>query len=180
MDLFGRQDVWLQQGDITKIEADAIVNAANSALAGGGGVDGAIHRAAGPSVMAELDKIRDEFSVAQSGQGRRDGLAGCAHGTLFTLWGRFITGAGAANRNYWRRVIASLCALPPTWKCAPSRSRAMSTGIYGYPLDEAAEIAIRETKECLERPGTIEEAIFVLFGDRAFDAFQRTLTLLFG
>jgi O-acetyl-ADP-ribose deacetylase (regulator of RNase III) len=161
--------ITLHQGDITTDEqADAIVNAANSGLVGGGGVDGAIHRAAGPEL---LDQCRP--------------LGGCETGDAK------ITGAG---RLPMRHVIH---AVGPVWRdgnqgepelLASCHRRAIelaaehgdarvafpaiSTGVYAYPLDEAADVAIRATQEALAQHPDVEEARFWLLGDAAYAAFE--------
>lgn len=168
----------LLEGDITKVSADAIVNAANSALAGGGGVDGAIHRAGGETLMQELDQIRPRIGRCPPGQavattaGRlpakyvfhavgpvyRDGR----HGEAEQLASCYRVCLQMANERGLKTV-----SFP-----------AISTGVYGYPLEKAAGIALSEVKAQLERePGTVEEAIFVLFGKAAYQAFAASPAL---
>jgi len=168
--------ILLQQGDITRIPVDAIVNAANSALAGGGGVDGAIHHAGGPEIMRELDVIRE-----------RQG--GCPTGEAV------VTGAGRLPAKYVIHTVG------PVWRdgrhgepellaacyrnsLALAEERgvrrisfpAISTGGYGYPIEQAGRIAVNEIRAHLERPDTaIETAILVLFGRAAFEAYARAL-----
>jgi O-acetyl-ADP-ribose deacetylase (regulator of RNase III) len=168
----------LETGDITRVPADAIVNAANSALAGGGGVDGAIHRAGGASIMEELDRIRPGIggrcptgSAVSTGAGNlpakyvfhavgpvyRDGK----HGEAELLASSYRTCLRLADERGVRRI-----SLP-----------AISTGVYGYPLDEAARIALREVKSHLQRADTsVMEAVFVLFGEPAYRAFEEALS----
>ena len=167
----------LTRGDITRFSADALVNAANSALAGGGGVDGAIHTAAGPELMAEL----------------RARYRGCPTG------GAVITGAGHLSERGVRHVIH---AVGPVWRgggrgepeqlasayrsalalareagVASVAMPAISCGVYGYPLDAAATIAVGTVAEELARPGSIRLATFVLLSEDAADAFERVLRL---
>jgi O-acetyl-ADP-ribose deacetylase (regulator of RNase III) len=171
----GRKIVCME-GDITRIAVDAIVNAANSALAGGGGVDGAIHRAGGPEIMRELDEIRQREGGCPTGSavatkaGRlparyvfhavgpvyRDGR----HGEPELLAGCYRTALALAEERGVRTI-----SFP-----------AISTGVYGYPLKDAAEIAIREVKAHLERAGTgVEQIVFVLFGRAAYDTYAALL-----
>lgn len=165
----------LVRGDITRFPAEAIVNAANAALAGGGGVDGAIHRAAGPELMAELHTR----------------YSGCPTGSAV------VTGAGRLSAGGVRHVIH---AVGPRWRggdhdepallaSAYRRSielaaeagdatvalPAISAGIYGYPLDEAARIAVRTVAASLREAQGIDRATFVLYSEETLGAFLRAL-----
>jgi len=147
----GLSHVQLLKGDITAIQVDAIVNAANSALAGGGGVDGAIHRAGGPEIMRELDRIRE-----------KDG--GCATGSAV------ITGAGRLPAKYIFHAVgpryrdgahgeAELLAACYTTCLRLAAERdvktisfpSISTGIYGYPIEEAAALALQTVADWLQQ-----------------------------
>jgi O-acetyl-ADP-ribose deacetylase len=161
-------------GDITKLRVDAIVNAANSSLAGGGGVDGAIHRAAGPAIMRELDEIR-----AASG--------GCPTGSAVVtaagaLPARFVFHAvGPIYRDGRHGEAAQLTACYR--KClelaeernVPTISfPAISTGVYGYPVQEAAGIALETVAAHLEKPdGHVREIFLVLFDQSFYRLYQR-------
>jgi O-acetyl-ADP-ribose deacetylase (regulator of RNase III) len=168
----GRKVV-LEEGDITRIAVDAIVNAANSALAGGGGVDGAIHRAGGPSIMQELAAFDGcpTGSVVATGAGKlpakyvfhavgpvyRDGR----HGEAELLAGCYRKCLELAVERGVRTI-----SFP-----------AISTGVYGYPQKEAAQIAIQEVKRHLERADTtVERVVFVLFGKAAYEVYRELLT----
>jgi O-acetyl-ADP-ribose deacetylase (regulator of RNase III) len=166
----------LVQGDITLEQVDAIVNAANSRLAGGGGVDGAIHRRGGPAIMDELSRRYPR---------------GCPTGSAV------ITGAGKLTA---RHVIH---AVGPVWRggqsgeaeqlagayraslelasqhgCRHVALPAISCGIYGYPVDLASDIALRTTRRFLEQDPTVELARFVLFGEGTYGAFAHALESL--
>jgi O-acetyl-ADP-ribose deacetylase len=168
--------ILLREGDITRVTADAIVNAANSALAGGGGVDGAIHRAGGSEIMRELDRIRPEIgrcatgSAVATGAGKlpakhvfhavgpvyRDGL----HGEPELLAGCYRTCLRLAEERGVRTI-----SFP-----------AISTGVYGYPAKPAAEIALREAQAHLDDSRTtVETVIFVLFGQPAYKVYAELL-----
>ena len=162
------------EGDITKIPADAIVNAANSALAGGGGVDGAIHRADGPSIMAELDKIRLEIGRCPAG----DAVVTAA-GNLPAKYVIHTVGPvyGDGTRGEPDRLA---CCYRTSLRLAQEHEAetvsfpSISTGVYGYPIADAAEVAIGTVVERLRQHDcTIKRVIFVLFGTPAYEAHVR-------
>ncbi len=165
----------LEKGDITLVKADAIVNAANSRLAGGGGVDGAIHRAAGPSVMAELDKIRAKVGHCEPGKAVVT-KAGKLHAQyIFHAVGPVYHGGDAGEAQQLASCYRECLQLASGRGLRTIAFPAISTGIYGYPLDEAAGIALREIRDFLAHPGSIEEVRMVLFGEAALRAFERAL-----
>ncbi len=163
----------LQQGDITKVEADAIVNAANAALAGGGGVDGAIHRAGGPSIMEECRKIGrcPTGSAVATGAGRLKAtyvfhaVGPIYNGTAEDA--RLLASAYQACLNLAEQKQIESIAFP-----------SLSTGAYGYPLDEAAPIALKTVIDHIQQPTSLKQITFVLFGDRAYNAFEKALKKL--
>ncbi|MBV8732704.1 MAG: O-acetyl-ADP-ribose deacetylase [Acidobacteriia bacterium] len=169
----------LQVGDITKVAADAIVNAANSALAGGGGVDGAIHRAAGPAIMRELDTIRTQSGGCPTGSA----VATCA-GKLPARHVFHAVGPVYRDGRHGEPELLASCYR----KCLELAEEngvdtisfpAISTGIYGYPLDEAAAIALREITTHLNRPDAkVRHAIVILFGHAAYNAYAKALANL--
>ncbi|MDF2436070.1 MAG: hypothetical protein K0Q95_446 [Bacteroidota bacterium] len=163
------------KGDITKIKADAIVNAANSSLLGGGGVDGAIHRSGGPAILEECRKI-----VARQG--------GCKTGDAV------ITTAGNLNANFVIHTVG------PVWNggkkneaeklascyrnsiqlaikhnCKTIAFPAISTGVYGYPINEAAGVAANTVKDFILNNNHLEKVIFVCFGDDNYGAICHAL-----
>lgn len=166
----------LVEGNITKMAVDAIANAANSSLAGGGGVDGAIHRAGGPEIMRELDEIR-----ARQG--------GCPTGsavatTAGKLPARYVFHAVGPVYRDGRHGEAELLAscYRTCLQLAGERGvktisfPSISTGVYGYPLEEAAPIAIGAVADYLEKEKTpVEEAIFVLFDHRTYASYESAL-----
>jgi O-acetyl-ADP-ribose deacetylase (regulator of RNase III) len=165
----------LVQGDITRIEADAIVNAANSALAGGGGVDGAIHRAAGPELMTELRSRYDHCptgSAVITGSGRLS-----EHGVRWVVHAVGPIWRGGGNREEELLDSAYRVSLRLADE-AGARSvafPAISAGVYGYPLGPASEVALRAVRAGLAQAQSVERAVFVLFGRDTFDAFERAL-----
>ena len=169
----------LTTGDITRVAADAIVNAANSALAGGGGVDGAIHRAGGPSIMAELDQIRARIGRCPTG-----GAVATAAGALparhvFHAVGPVYRGGQHGEPELLASCYRKCFELAEEHGARSVSFPAISTGVYGYPLREAAAIAVGEAARQLERAeGAVEEAIFVLFDRKAYDAFAEAVAEL--
>ena len=171
----GRKIVCLE-GDITRVAADAIVNAANSALAGGGGVDGAIHRAGGAEIMRELDGIRRSTGGCATGS-----AVATAAGKLPARYVFHAVGPVYRDGRHGEPALLAACyrtalALADE-RCVETISfPAISTGVYGYPLEEAAAIAVREVKAHLERTDTaVRQAIFVLFGKKAYETYAALL-----
>jgi O-acetyl-ADP-ribose deacetylase len=172
----GEKILRLKVGDITRELADAIVNAANSALAGGGGVDGAIHRAGGPSIMRELDQIR-----ARSG--------GCSTGsavvtTAGLLSARFVFHAvGPVYRdgkhkepNLLASCYRTCLRLAEEQGIATIAFPSISTGIYGYPIGEAAPIALGEATRHLNTAGNkLKQVTFVLFSETDYRVYAGCL-----
>jgi len=163
----------LVQGDITEEETDAIVNAANSRLAGGAGVDGAIHRAGGPSIMAECRKIGycpTGQAVITTGGNLK------AKYVIHTVGPVYRGGKGEAG------LLAS--CFTESLKLAASRGLksvafpAISTGVYGYPLDEAAEVSLKAVIDYLRSHTDIELVRLVLFDRRSLDVFTEALRKL--
>jgi len=172
-----RTPAWieLQAGDITKIRADAIVNAANEELAGGGGVDGAIHRAAGSDLMAEL---RSRYRGCPTGSAVITGSGRLAeHGVQWVVHavGPRWRGGGQDEKELLASAYATALHLADHAGAHTVAFPAISAGIYGYPLDEAAAVALRSVRDGLTRTHTTDRAIFVLFGEDAMSAFERAL-----
>lgn len=162
------QRIAIVEGDITEFAVDAIVNAANTTLLGGGGVDGAIHRAAGPELLAECRT-----------------LGGCA------------TGSAKITRGHRLRARHVIHAVGPVWRGGSAREAellasayrtslqlardhnletiafpAISCGVYGYPIDQAAGIALTTVKAILENEPSIEHVYHVCFGPAVYDAYR--------
>jgi O-acetyl-ADP-ribose deacetylase (regulator of RNase III) len=169
--------IQLMVGEITRIPADAIVNAANSALAGGGGVDGAIHRAGGPAVMADLER--------RYGRGRHcpTGSAVVSNaGHLPATWvihavGPIWRGGTAGEAELLASAYRSSLRLAAEHGAHSVSLPAISCGIYGYPVDQAARIAIDTVRDVLAtEPGSIERVVFVLFSQGTHDVFEAALS----
>jgi O-acetyl-ADP-ribose deacetylase (regulator of RNase III) len=163
----------LEQGDIAAHEADAIVNAANSTLLGGGGVDGAIHRRGGLEILEACRRLRAE----RFPDGLPTGMAvETTAGALPARWVIHTVGP-VFSRHEDRSDLLKSCHTESLHVADALGARtvafpAISTGVYGYPLDLAAPVAIRAV---LEADTRVEEARFVLYDDRAFRAFEAAL-----
>lgn len=177
----GKAVVRLVLGDITEMATDAIVNAANSSLMGGGGVDGAIHRKGGPKIVEECKKIR----ATEWPEGLPAGEA-------------VVTSAGNLNANYiihtegpiWRggsrneaEVLAR--AYQNSLRLAASKGLktiafpSISTGAYGYPIEKASLIALRATREFLEKENELKEVVFVLFSEANLKTYEKSAKGIF-
>jgi O-acetyl-ADP-ribose deacetylase len=163
----------LMRGNIVEVQADAIVNAANSGLRGGGGVDGAIHRAGGPSIMDECREI-----------------GGCPTGEAV------VTTAGRLPAKYVFHAVGPIYSgshdderlLTSAYQCCLNLAEqhkvksiafpSLSTGIYGYPLELAAPIALRTIIEHIRKPTCLQQVLMVLFGESAYKVHEQALNKL--
>lgn len=167
-------NITLVQGDITAQEVDAIVNAANASLMGGGGVDGAIHRKGGPAILEECKRIREELYP----EGLPIGEAvGTTAGDLPARWVIHTVGP-VYEKSQDRSGLLASCHTRSLRVADELGARtvafpAISTGVYGYPVEEAAPVAVRAVREA---DTAVEEVRFVLFGEDAYRAFERALS----
>jgi O-acetyl-ADP-ribose deacetylase len=167
------QAIELHQGDITLEKVDAIVNAANSRLAGGGGVDGAIHRRGGPAIMAETDaKYPDGCptgSAVITGAGNMP--AKYVIHAVGPIWSGGNRGEAGLLAGAYRRSLD----LAVENGCRSIAFPALSTGAYRYPMDQAARVALRTAIEFLGQQEALELVRFVLFDAGAYGAFAAAL-----
>ena len=154
------------RGDITLQEVDAIVNAANSSLLGGGGVDAAIHRAAGPELLAECRLLGGCATGDAKATGAGRLAARHVIHTVGPVWRGGAHGEAELLASCYRRSLE----LAGTLGCRTVAFPAISAGIYGYPVREAAAIAVETARETIAPP--IDLVRFVLFNDETFDAFS--------
>ncbi|HEU18233.1 MAG TPA: O-acetyl-ADP-ribose deacetylase [Deltaproteobacteria bacterium] len=161
-------------GDITKEKTDVIVNAANSGLRGGGGVDGAIHRAAGPSIMAECRQI----GYCPAGQAVVTTAGNLQAKYVIHTVGPVYRGGTKGEDRLLESAYRESLEQAVRKKAASISFPAISAGVYGYPLREAARIALKTTIDFVKENQRIELVRFVLFSRDVYDAFEEELKKL--
>lgn len=171
--LFGRGSIELVQGDLVRQHVDALVNAANSQLAGGGGVDGAIHRVAGPAVMAETDQRYP--AGCPTGSAVASGAGDLPVKFLFHAVGPVWRGGHAGEGPLLRSACRRCLELAVEHDCRTIAFPAISTGVYRFPVDLAAEHLLDETRRFLVRESAELQVRFVLFDTGTWAAFARVL-----
>jgi len=177
----GKAKVRIIQGDITEQETDAIVNAANSSLMGGGGVDGAIHRKGGPKILEECKRIRE----TEWPDGLPTGKAVITSGgnlkakyvihTVGPVWRGGKRGEPELLADAYRNSLKLAVSKGLKTIAFP----AISTGAYGYPIEKAAEIALKTVKEFLEEEDKLEEVVFVLFTRSGLRVYEKKAPEIF-
>jgi len=176
----GEATLTIIQGDITLQATDAIVNAANSSLMGGGGVDGAIHRAGGPAIMEECKQIVARQGRLPAGQAviTTAGNMKAKHviHTVGPIWHGGGQNEPAVLASAYRESLKLAAANNLSSVAFPS----ISSGAYGYPLEKAARTALKEVVSFLEMPGTIKEVVFVLFNQEAFEVYADAIWNMMG
>lgn len=170
-DVRGRERLRVLEGDLTREAVDAIVNAANPSLLGGGGVDGAIHRAAGPELLAECQTLGGcQTGEARITRGYRLPARHVIH-TVGPVWRGGERGEDGLLAACYRNSLALAKEHGLKTIAFPS----ISTGVYGFPMDRAARIAVRECRAFLEREPGCEEIRLVCFGAAALAVHQQAL-----
>jgi len=165
------EKIELYQGDITKIEVDAIVNAANKSLLGGGGVDGAIHKAAGPELKEEAKTLNGaETGEAKMTKGYKLPAKYVIH-TVGPVYNDGTKGEDELLKSCYENSMDIASKNDMKTMAFP----AISTGVYGYPIEEATNIAIDTVKEKLKEHSDIEKVYFVTFSDEDYNVYDNTL-----
>jgi O-acetyl-ADP-ribose deacetylase len=171
----GNAKLELVKGDLTEVEADAIVNAANSTLIGGGGVDGAIHRKGGPRILEECKRLR----ASEWPDGLPTGCAAITSGgnlkakhvihTVGPVW----RGGFYAEAKLLKQAYRSSLKMAVTNGLKSVAFPSISTGAYGYPIEEASRIALGAVKEFLEKEDKLERVSFVLHSEKDFEVYLK-------
>ncbi len=170
------EKIQLMMGDITTLSVDAIVNAANNRLMGGGGVDGAIHRAGGEQISQECASIRRERGGCKTGEAviTRGGFLPCKYviHTVGPVW----HGGSKGEEELLRSCYRSSLQLAKKYAIRSIAFPNISTGVYGYPKEGAAKAAIEEVKSFLKDDASIEKVIFVSFDQENYDLYRKLLS----
>lgn len=168
----------IEPGDITAMAVDAIVNAANSSLLGGGGVDAAIHRRGGPEILAVCRRLREDELPDGLGVGR---AVATTAGDLPARWVIHTVGPVHSSREDRSEQLVS-CYRESLWEAVRIGARtvafpAISAGVYGWPMDDAARIAVTTVRSmAVELDGVVDEVVLVPFGASAETAFRQQLS----
>jgi O-acetyl-ADP-ribose deacetylase (regulator of RNase III) len=172
---FGATTFSLAQGSITEVRADAIVNAANSKLAGGGGVDGAIHRAGGPAILAECQEIIIRRGPLEPGEAVITGGGSLPAIFVFHTVGPFWNGGAKGEDASLKKCYESSLALAAENKVSTIAFPSISTGAYRFPIERASEIAINSCAAWCREHDSLREIIFVLFSPEDYGLYEGRL-----
>jgi len=157
------------EGDITKLDVDVVVNAANSSLLGGGGVDGAIHRAAGPRLLEDCRKL----GGCPTGEARITEGYGLPARFIVHAVGPVWRGGGRGEAELLASCYRNSLVLAEERGASSIAFPAISCGVYGYPVDRAARIALREVREFVKQPRTLHRVLLVCFGEETLRAYRK-------
>jgi O-acetyl-ADP-ribose deacetylase len=158
----------LVQGDITGVPVDAIVNAANSGLRGGGGVDGAIHRAGGPSILEQSRRL----GGCPTGDAKATGAGNLPARHVVHAVGPVWNGGGSGEAELLASAHRRSIEVADELGCASVAFPAISTGVYGYPVDRAARVALPAAMTAAEASDHVRRVVFVLFSDADLGVFR--------
>ncbi len=171
----GNAALELYEGDITKVEVDAVVNAANTRLAGGGGVDGAIHRAAGPELYTQTEKIIGRQGRVAVGEAVTTGAGNMPAKFVIHTVGPYYSGGKRNEEGQLKAAYQSSLREADRVKAASVAFPAISTGAYAYPADEAADVAVHAVIDYLQAnpKSCVKRVVFVQFGHDAYERYVR-------
>lgn len=161
-------------GDITDETTDVIVNAANSTLLGGRGVDGAIHRSAGPGLLEECKKIRSQRGTLPAGQAVHTSGAKLPAKYVIHTVGPVWYGGESNEPETLASCYRECLRLATELKCGSITFPSISTGAFGYPVHQAAQVALRTVAECLQEPRSVKLVRFALFDSRSHNAYRQS------
>jgi O-acetyl-ADP-ribose deacetylase (regulator of RNase III) len=162
------QVIDIRQGDITKLASDAIVNAANRSLMGGGGVDGAIHRAGGPIILQECKKIVESQGPCDTGQAVYTTAGNLPAKYVIHTVGPIWNGGDHQEKSLLADCYRNSLALARSLECRSISFPNISTGVYGFPKPEAPQIALGSVISFLQKNGGMEKVFFVCFDEENY------------
>ena len=178
----GKTSVRLAKGDITEMATDAIVNAANHSLMGGGGVDGAIHHRGGPAILEECKKIRATHYPRglPTGQAVMTGAGKLKAKRVIHTVGPVWSGGNRGEPELLRQSYMNSLRLAANSGLKTIAFPSISTGAYGYPLEKASLVALKAIKDFLQIEGGLEEVVFVLFAENSYSVYGAAAIEVFG
>jgi O-acetyl-ADP-ribose deacetylase (regulator of RNase III) len=177
----GNSELRFVQGDITELDVDAIVNAANQSLAGGGGVDGAIHHAGGPQLMKELNEIRAKIGRCPAGDAVVTSGGELRARYVFHAVGPIFRDGKHGEPEQLASCYRTCLQLAVTHSVATIAFPSISTGAYGYPIEEAAAIALRTIRDWTsEHPNQLKQISLVQFSGRDHKIYVRSAEQILG
>jgi len=166
----------IQKGDITKVHADAIVNAANSSLLGGGGVDGAVHRAGGPEILEDCRKIVARQGGCKTGEAVITGAGRLPARYVIHTVGPVWNGGSKNEREKLASCYRNSLALAVEHGCRTVAFPNISTGVYRFPKEDAAEIAVHAVRTFLAGRTDIDKVIFVCFDEENYSIVKKIIS----
>jgi O-acetyl-ADP-ribose deacetylase (regulator of RNase III) len=174
--IIGRATLSLIQGDITKQRTGAIVNAANSSLMGGGGVDGAIHRAGGPAILENCRRIVARQGRLPTGEAVTTTAGNLASDYVIHTVGPVWRGGKRQESSLLTNCYTNSLRLAEQNNVETISFPSISTGVFGYPVEEAAKVALQAVSQYLKMTEHIKEVVFVLFDADTFEAYKAALS----